>query len=92
MIDLAPLMGRIIVKRREDEMTAGGLYIPKGSREMQATEGEVVAVGSEVDITKVGATVFWGKYSGAEIERDRVKYIIMDQEDLLCIVKPATNA
>ena len=86
-MDLVPLFSRIIVKRIENEVTAGGIIIPKGSKEMQATEGEVIAVGAEVDTIVEGDVVFFGKYSGAEIERDRQRYIIMNEEDVIAKVK-----
>ncbi len=87
-MDLEPLFSRIIVKRKEmEDTTKGGIIIPKTSREMQATEGEVVAVGSEVDTIKEGDSVFYGKYSGAEIEREGTRYIVMNEEDVIAKVK-----
>lgn len=86
-LDLVPLYSRIIVKRKEMKKTAGGLYIPETSREMQATEGEVIAVGSECTEIQSGDTVFFGKYSGAEMEREGTKFILMNEEDVLCKVR-----
>ena len=86
-MDLVPLFSRIIVHRKEEEVTAGGIVIPKTTRELQATEGEVLAVGDEVDTVKVGDKVFFGKYSGAEIERERQRYIVMNEEDVIAKVK-----
>lgn len=86
-MDLQPIFSKIIVKRKEMEMTAGGLYIPESSETMKATEGEVVAVGDEVSALKVGDIVFWGKYSGATFERDGKKYLMMNEEDVIAKVK-----
>lgn len=90
-LDLVPLVRRIIVKRKVVRQI-GSIIIPGNSREMQATEGEVIAVGVEADLVKVGDTVFFGRYSGAEIERDGEKFVLMNDEDVLCFVKPKTNA
>lgn len=86
-MDLVPCFERIIVKRKEMEKTSGGLYIPQSSKEMQATEGEVIAVGPQCTTIKVGDTVFFGKYSGAEMEREGFKFVLMNEEDVLCTVR-----
>jgi len=91
-MDLKPLFSRIIVKRKEVEKV-GSIIIPVNSQQMKATEGEVVAIGSEVDTVKVGEVVFFGKYSGAELERNGEKYVLMNEEDVLCLVaKGVENA
>lgn len=90
-MDLVPLFTRILVKRKEMTKTAGGLYIPETTREMQATEGEVIAVGSDCKTVLEGDIVLFGKYSGAEFERDGFKFMLMNEEDVLCRVKPANN-
>ena len=84
-MDLTPLFSRLIVKTKELEKV-GSIYIPTDSKQMKATEGDVIAVGSECDTVKVGDVVFYGKYSGAEIERDGKKFVLMNEEDVLCFV------
>lgn len=84
-MDLTPLFTRILVRRKEVEKV-GSLYVPVDSKEMKATEGEVLAVGSECDTVNVGDTVFFGKYSGAELERNGQKFVLMNEEDVLCFV------
>jgi|WetSurMetagenome_2_1015567.scaffolds.fasta_scaffold135828_2 chaperonin GroES len=90
-MDLVPLFSRIIVRRKVQEMTRGGLIVPKAALEgtMKATEGEVISVGSEVTDVVAGDSVFFGKYSGAEIERDGEKYVVMNEEDVIAKVKMA---
>lgn len=99
MLDIKPLMSRIIVKqkdsvKKEEVEKIGSIYVPeviqdRRRRELEgelATEGEVVAVGNEVDIVKVGDKVYWGKYSGSRFTRNGKEYIIMTQEDLLALI------
>ena len=58
-------------------------------------QGKVVAVGpggmidgNEVKMeVKVGQNVIYSKYSGSEIEIDKVKYVILKQSDILAIVE-----
>lgn len=84
-MDLTPLFSRLIVRPKDIEKV-GSIFIPTDSKQMKATEGEVIAVGSECDTVKVGDIVFYGKYSGAEIERNGGKYVLTNEEDILCFV------
>ncbi len=86
MLDIEPLFSRIIAKRVEVDKI-GSIYVPETANSMKATEGEVMAIGDEVSAVKVGDKIFWGKYSGAEIERNKQKYIIMCEDDILGIIK-----
>ena len=86
MLDIIPLFSRIIAKRVEVDKV-GSIYVPETATSMKATEGEVMAVGNEVTTVKCGDEIFFGKYSGAEIERNGVKYIIMNEEDILGIIR-----
>lgn len=95
-MNLRPLQDRIIVKRLEEEnMTAGGLYIPDTAKE-KPQKGEIVAVGKgkvtedgkvlPVDL-KVGDQVLFGKYAGTEIKIDGVDYLIMREDDILGVIE-----
>ena len=88
----SPLDDRIVIERVVgEEKTAGGLYIPDSAQE-KPTTGRVVAVGRghrdakgrirPCDV-KVGDTVLFTAWSGAEIELDGAKYVIMREPDLL---------
>ena len=58
-------------------------------------QGEVVAVGpggmvegNDIKMeVKVGHNVIYSKYSGSEIEIDKVKYVILKQSDILAVVE-----
>ncbi len=95
-MNLRPLQDRIIVKRLEEEnMTAGGLYIPDTAKE-KPQKGEIIAVGKgkvtedgkviPVDL-KVGDKVLFGKYAGTEIKIDGVDYLIMREDDILGVIE-----
>jgi chaperonin GroES len=88
----SPLDDRIVIERVvAPEKTAGGLYIPDSAQE-KPTLGKVVAVGRghrdakgrtrPCDV-KVGDRVLFTAWSGAEIEVDGLKFVIMRETDLL---------
>ena len=84
-LDLQPVLSRIIVKGKEVEKI-GSIIVPESAQSMKATEGTVLAVGEDVESIKEGDTIFFGKYSGAEIERNGEKYVVMNDEDVIAFV------
>ena len=87
----APLQDKVFVKRiEESETLRNGLYIPETAKE-KPQEAEVVAVGpgkvldSGVIVTsglKPGDRILFGKYSGTEIEFEKMKYLILRQDEI----------
>ncbi len=95
---LRPLYDRIVVKRIEDrETTRRGIIIPDSAKE-KPQEGEVMAVGHGKRLEdgrlapldgKVGDRVLFGKYSGSETKLDGTEYIIIREDDVLCVLTPS---
>jgi chaperonin GroES len=95
MTKVRPLQDRIIVERIEEETkTAGGLIIPDTAKE-KPHQGRVLAVGKGKKLpdgknvpmdVKEGDKVLFGKYSGSEIKIDGKEFLIMREEDVLCVV------
>lgn len=95
-MSLRPLNDRVIIKRVEEEaISAGGIVLPDSAKE-KPSRGEVVAVGngahnSNGDIqpmsVKVGDKVFFGKYSGTEVEVDGEELLVMREDDIIAIVE-----
>jgi chaperonin GroES len=93
---LKPLADRVIVKQTEaEEKTASGIYLPDAAKE-KPTKGKVIAVGpGKVDDkgkrmelnVKNGDMVYYGKYSGTEVEVDGVKFVILRESDLLGVLE-----
>lgn len=88
-----PFGARILVKRVEAKTkTEGGLYIPEGAAE-KPQKGEVVAVGEgelkDGKLTqmrlKVGDLVYFGKYSGLELQVDGESCLFMKEDDILAV-------
>ena len=83
------LAGKILVQPQEaEEKTVSGIIIPDSAKEKPQV-GTVVLVGADkkddpMEI-KVGDVVFYGKYSGTELNIDEADYLLMSQSDVLYI-------
>jgi chaperonin GroES len=93
---IRPLHDRILVKREEEkEVKKGGIIIPDTAKE-KPQEGKVIAVGNgkvtddgkkiPLDV-KAGDKILFGKYSGSEVKLDDEEYLILREEDVLCILE-----
>ena len=93
---IRPLHDRILVKRQEEKETKkGGIIIPDSAKE-KPQEGKVIAVGNgkvaddgkkiPLDV-KAGDKILFGKYSGSEVTLDDEEYLILREEDVLCILE-----
>jgi chaperonin GroES len=93
---LKPLADRVVVKAQEaEEKTKSGIYLPDAAKE-KPTLGKVVSVGPgkfdekgkrmELNV-RAGDTVYYGKYSGTEVEVDGQKFVILRESDLLGVLE-----
>ncbi len=93
---LRPLQDRVIVKPSEAETkTASGIVLPDTAKE-KPTRGKVVSVGPgrlddkgramELSI-RPGDNIYYGKYSGTDVEVDGQKLVILRETDVLGIVE-----
>ena len=95
-MNLKPLGDKVIVEvLNAKEKSAGGIILPDNARE-KPQEAKVLAVGSGKVLgngkvvppeLKAGDTVLFGKYSGNEIKRDGKELLIIQQDDVLAVVK-----
>ena len=92
---LKPLFDKVVLEQKKQEQTtASGIVLPGNDKEMPM-QGKVVAVGpggmvdgNEVKMeVKEGQDVIYSKYSGSEVEIDKVKYVILKQSDILAVVE-----
>lgn len=95
-IKLKPLADRVVVKQVEaEEKTASGIVLPDTAKE-KPTRGKIVAVGPgklddngkpmELSV-RVGDEVFYGKYSGTDVEVDGEKFVILRESDILGVLE-----
>lgn len=93
---LKPLHDRVMVKRLEgDKKTKGGLFIPDAHQD-KPQEAEVIAVGpgrrdDEGKLiplgVKKGDRILLGKYSGSEIKIEGEEYVIVREDEILCVIE-----
>ena len=92
---LVPLADRVVLKQLEaEETTKSGIVLP-GAEKEKPQQAEVIAVGpggvvdgkeDKMEVKK-GDNVIYSKYSGTEVKLDDVTYIIVQQSDILAIIK-----
>jgi len=96
IMKLRPLADRVIVKQSEaEEKTKSGIVLPDTAKE-KPTKGKVISVGPgklddkgkpmELSV-RPGDTVFYGKYSGSDIEVDNQKFVILREADILGVLE-----
>ena len=94
---LKPLHDRVVIKPAEaEEKTATGILLPDSAKE-KPTKGKIVAAGagkanketgkvSPLSVN-VGDVVYYGKYSGTEVEVEGEKFVIVRESDLLGVAE-----
>ena len=95
-MNLKPLGDKVIVEvLGAKDKSSGGIILPDNAQE-KPQEAKVLAVGSGKTLgngkvvppeLKAGDTVLFGKYSGNEIKRDGKELLIIQQDDVLAVVK-----
>ncbi len=95
-LKITPLDDRIVVEQHEaEETTAGGIVLPSQAQE-KPTRGTCLAVGAGKLLDSgnrgplsihVGDEVFYGKYSGTEVEIDSKKFTVLRESDVLAIIE-----
>ena len=86
-VSIQPLGERIVAKITEPEnKTASGLYLPDSAKEKPKT-ADVIAVGKDVNEVKIGDRVVYKNYSATEIKVDSENLIILNEEDILGVIK-----
>lgn len=95
---LQPLADQIVIKinREDKEKEVNGILIPVTTKQEPDQKGVVVEVGSgrlldngqrvKSEVTP-GDVVLFAKYAGTEIEIDKEKFLIIQERDILGILR-----
>ncbi len=94
-LKIRPLDDRVVVEPFEaEEVTSGGIVLPDSARE-KPMQGKVIATGPGKLLEKtgergqmslsVGDVVFYGKYTGTNIEINDTEYVILRESDVLAV-------
>ena len=92
-----PLSNHLFIEPiEEDKTTKSGIVLPDTAEKEKPIRGKVVAVGpgkvsekgERIPMSvKVGDVVLFKKYGPDEIEVDRRKYLVGDEDDILAILE-----
>ena len=87
-MNFLPLGKRVLIEREEElKTTASGIIIPDNASKEKPSEGKVIAISKEVEGISEGDRVVFAKYSGSEITLDNKKYVVLNTDDILGIIK-----
>lgn len=85
-----PLGKRVLVERIEEEKkTNSGIIIPDSATEKPSI-GVVKEISKEVEKSgeiKKGDKVLFGKYKGSEVKLDNKDFVVLEDEDILGVLK-----
>jgi len=95
-IRLQPMGERLVIQREEAESTtAGGIVLPDSAKDKPA-RGTVIAIGTgkllddgkrSKSQLKNGDRVLFTSYAGENVEIDDVEYLLMREDDILCVIE-----
>ncbi len=82
-----PLGKRVLIERVEEaKTTSSGIIIPDNAQE-NPLPGKVIAVGNKIKVLSVNDIVVFGKYAGTELTLENKEYLVMEDKDILGIIK-----
>lgn len=95
-MNLKPIGDKVIVEVLDaEERTKGGIVLPDTAKE-KPQQGKVIAVGNGKTLSngklippsvKPGDRIIFGKYSGNEVKVNENEYLIVNEDDILAVVK-----
>lgn len=95
-MNLKPIGDKVIIEVLDaEEKTSGGIVLPDTAKEkpqegkvIAVGDGKVLASGKTVPLTvKPGDRILFGKYTGNEIKVEESEYLIVNEDDILAILK-----
>ncbi len=86
-MNIKPIGERVLIKpMKEEEKTAGGIYIPETAKEKKK-QGVVVEVGTTSDDNEMpvqkGDLILYTGYSTEELEMNGEEYLIINISDII---------
>ena len=81
---------RILVRLKELDTQVSGLNVVRAT-DVDQTIGEVMTVGSDVKEISVGDQIMINRYSGTEVEIERIKHRVILENEVLLIITNVNN-
>ena len=95
-MNLRPIGEKVLVELLESaEKSKGGIIVPDSAKE-KPQEAKIIAVGSGKTLAngkqvpptvKAGDRIVFSKYSGSEIKLEDKEYLIINEDDILALIK-----
>uniref|UniRef100_A0A6M3J1K4 Putative chaperonin n=1 Tax=viral metagenome TaxID=1070528 RepID=A0A6M3J1K4_9ZZZZ len=85
---LTPMKNKVLIERIEQPLSK--VIIQPDNYKTKSLYGKVIAVGNEVKDIPVDCNVFFQGYSGAELNWNECKCVMINEEDVFCIDKGVT--
>lgn len=83
-MNIQPLFDKVLIKPQKiEEKTASGIYIPDTAKQDKPQIGEVISIGQDVKVVKIGQNVVFAKYGPTELNLDSQDYLIVKEDDIL---------
>lgn len=82
---MKPVADRLVILPTPPKQSEGEIKLLQSRQRPQ--EGEVIAVGPDCRVAKVGEKALYSKNAGTEIEYDGKSYIYMRESDLFATIK-----
>lgn len=76
-------IGKRIVLKPIDRKSDDKILLPN----MKPSTFEVICIGSDVKNVNVQDVVYLDKYAGAEIDHENIKYLIVEESNVLAVVR-----
>lgn len=89
MTTIEPLFNRVVIRPDTPVTEVGGVILPDGAQE-QPSQGEIVAIGAEVETLRIGDRVLFAKYIGAEVEVNGEILLVVPEREVLGRLRTAT--
>lgn len=86
---IKPIGERVLIEiEKIEEKTAGGIILPTTTENNNSNTGVIVAIGDLEKVKlEIGDKVIYEKFSGYEIKENDKKYLILNIENILAVVK-----
>ena len=83
-----PLGNRVLVQIPEEKSkTDSGIFLPETAAKEAPTQAVVVAISDEVKSIKLNDIVVYAKFSGTELNIDGIEYLVLEDKDVLGVIK-----
>jgi chaperonin GroES len=88
---LIPIGSRVAIKPDTAPTSIGDILLTDHAQEqLKPQEGEIIALGPEVSVVKLGDRVLFSKYGGHEVQTDKEDknsfVLILKEADIYCII------